>query len=78
VLTGAALSIDNLVVGFALGTTKASLLLAIPLIAGVSIGLSMLGLELGNHLGAVVERRSGEVGGLALVAVGVAIVAGVI
>jgi putative Mn2+ efflux pump MntP len=78
VLTGAALSIDNLIVGFALGATKVSLPLAVLLIASVSIGLSLLGLELGNRLGSVVERRSGEVGGAVLVVVGITIIFGVL
>jgi putative Mn2+ efflux pump MntP len=78
VLTGAALSIDNLIVGFALGTTKASLVVAVPLIASVSVGLSLIGLELGDRLGVVIERRSGEIGGVVLVLVGLAVVAGVL
>jgi putative Mn2+ efflux pump MntP len=77
VLTGAALSIDNLIVGFALGATDVSLLFAVLLIAIVSVGLSLLGLELGNRLGAVVERRSGEFGGAVLIVVGIAIISGV-
>jgi putative Mn2+ efflux pump MntP len=76
IVTGAALSIDNLVVGFALGATRVSLVVAVPLIAIVSISLSLLGLELGDRLGSVVERRSGEVGGVVLILVGVAVVAG--
>jgi putative Mn2+ efflux pump MntP len=76
VLTGAALSVDNLIVGFALGATNVSLPLAVLLVASVSIGLSLLGLELGNRLGSVVERRSGELGGAALVVVGIAIISG--
>jgi putative Mn2+ efflux pump MntP len=77
-LTGAALSIDNLIVGFALGATKVSLPLAVLLIASVSIGLSLLGLELGNRLGTVVERRSGEIGGAVLVIVGITITLGLL
>jgi putative Mn2+ efflux pump MntP len=75
-VTGAALSIDNLVVGFALGTTNVSLVVAVPLIVIASVSLSLLGLELGNRLGSVVERRSGEVGGVVLILVGVAVAAG--
>ena len=78
VLTGAALSVDNLIVGFALGTTKTSILLAIPLIAAVSIGMSLIGLELGDRLGVLVEKRSGEVGGAVLVAVGLTVLFGLL
>lgn len=77
-VTGAALSIDNLVVGFALGTTGVSLAVAVPLIAFVSVGLSLLGLELGDKLGTLVERRSGEVGGAVLMLVGVAVASGLL
>jgi putative Mn2+ efflux pump MntP len=73
VVTAAALSVDNLVVGFALGTLKVPMPLAAVVIAAVSVGLSLLGLELGARLGAPVERYSEEIGALVLVAVGAAV-----
>ena len=63
-LLAGALSIDNLVVGFALG---------VAVIAGVSVGMSLVGLELGARLGANVGRGSAMVSGIALIGVGVAI-----
>ncbi len=76
IVTGAALSIDNLVVGFALGTQKVSVALAAVVIAGVSVSMSLVGLELGDRLGGAVGRWSQEIGGAVLVVVGAAIAAG--
>ena len=75
-ITGLALSIDNLAVGFALGTYHVSLLLAAVVIGAVSVALSLVGLELGSRLGA----RTGEYGeyvcGLVLVGVWIALAVG--
>ncbi len=77
IATALALSIDNLAVGFALGTYRISVIEAAIVIGSVSAGLSLLGLELGRRIG----RRAGEqgeiIGGLILVAVGIVIAAGV-
>ena len=70
-VTALALSIDNLVVGFALGTLKVSLAEAAVVIAAVSVGLSLFGLEIGARLGSRVERFSEEIGGGVLILVGV-------
>ena len=51
-ITGLALSIDNLAVGFALGSYRVSLVMAVVVIGAVSVTLSLLGLELGDRLGA--------------------------
>jgi putative Mn2+ efflux pump MntP len=77
ILIGAALSIDNLIVGFALGTYNVSLELAAITIAVVSVAMSLVGLELGSRLGRSAEKWSGEVGGGVLVLVGAAIAFGV-
>lgn len=77
VLTAAALSIDNLVVGFALGTLRVSLIEAALVIAGISVALSLIGLEIGARLGRRVERYGEEVGGAVLVGVGILILTGV-
>jgi putative Mn2+ efflux pump MntP len=78
VLIGGALSIDNLVIGFALGAYHVNLVVAAVTIAGVSVALSLLGLEIGGQLGARLGRRSELVGGAVLVLVGVAIGVGLL
>lgn len=78
ITTAMALSIDNLVVGFALGTYEVPLVIAITLIAIVSIGMSLVGLELGARLGRAIEVWSEEVSGAVLIAVGLAIAVGLL
>jgi putative Mn2+ efflux pump MntP len=78
VLTGAALSIDNLVVGFALGAYKVPVIEAAIVIAVVSVGMSLVGLEIGRRLGRSVEQWSAELGGAVLVLVGIFIASGVL
>ena len=77
-ITGFALSIDNLVVGFALGAYNVSVPLAAVVIGVVSIAMSLAGLQLGARLGERVEHRSALLGGIILIAVGIAIAAGVL
>jgi manganese efflux pump family protein len=72
-ILAAALSIDNLVVGFALGAYRAPVALSVALIVVVSVGLSLVGLELGVRLGSRVGHRSGLIGGIVLIGVGAAI-----
>jgi putative Mn2+ efflux pump MntP len=76
--TGLALSVDNLVVGFALGSYHVSFVVAAAVIATVSVVLSLVGLELGGRLGAQVGRRSELLGGALLLAIGCAIGIGLI
>jgi manganese efflux pump family protein len=78
ILTGAALSIDNLAIGFALGTFHVSLALAAIVIGAVSVAMSLIGLELGNRIGARAGDRGELIGGLALIGVGIAVANGVI
>jgi putative Mn2+ efflux pump MntP len=78
VLLGAALSIDNLIVGFALGADRRPLVLSIVTITAVSVGLSLIGLELGARLGTHVERHGELIGGIVLLFVGIAILTGLI
>ncbi|HEX3978466.1 MAG TPA: manganese efflux pump [Solirubrobacteraceae bacterium] len=73
IVLGAGLSIDNLVIGFALGARDTPLILSVVVIGVVSVGLSLLGLELGSRLGAGVGQRSELLGAGVLVAVGAAI-----
>ena len=75
-VTGAALSVDNLVVGFALGAYHVSLAVAAVTIGAVSAALSLAGLELGSRLGARTGQNGEILGGAALIAVGIAIAAG--
>jgi manganese efflux pump family protein len=77
-VTGAALSIDNLAVGFALGAYHVSLVVAAVIIGAVSVGLSLIGLELGNRLGARTGKNGEILGGAVLIGVGIAIAAGVL
>jgi manganese efflux pump family protein len=76
IVTAAALSIDNLVAGLALGTQKVSVPLSAVVIGGVSVGMSLVGLELGHRLGGAVEKRSQEIGGIVLILVGGAMAGG--
>lgn len=78
VLFGAALSIDNLAIGFALGTYHVNLVVAAVIIAVISVALSLLGLEVGNRLGTRLGRRSELVGGAVLILVGVAVATGLL
>jgi putative Mn2+ efflux pump MntP len=77
-VTGLALSIDNLAAGFALGAYHVDFAVAAVIIGAVSVTLSLTGLELGRLIG----TRTGEwgelLGGLALMAVGIAIAGGVL
>ena len=78
VVTGIALSIDNLVIGFALGAYHVNLAAAAVIIGAVSVTLSLAGLELGDRLGTKVGERGELIGGLVLIAVGIAIASGVL
>ena len=77
-VTGAALSIDNLAVGFALGTFHVSLAVAAFIIGVVSVTLSLVGLELGSRIGEKTGERGELLGGLVLIAVGIAVAIGIL
>jgi manganese efflux pump family protein len=77
-VTGAALSIDNLAVGFALGTFHVSLALAVIVIGAVSVSMSLIGLELGSRIGTRTGERGELLGGLVLIGVGVAVASGIL
>jgi putative Mn2+ efflux pump MntP len=77
-LTALALSLDNLVVGFALGVYQINIVLAAAVMGVVSVGMSLIGLELGSRLGARVEAWSEEIGGGVLILLGIALGAGVL
>jgi manganese efflux pump family protein len=75
-LSGLALSLDNLVVGFALGTYRVNLLTGAAVFGGVSVVLALAGLELGAKIGERAGNRGEQIGGAILISVGVAIAAG--
>jgi putative Mn2+ efflux pump MntP len=75
-VTGAALSVDNLAVGFALGGYHVSLAVAAVIIGTVSVALSLLGLELGDRLGARTGANGEILDGVVLIGVGIAVAAG--
>ena len=77
-ITGLALSIDNLAVGFALGAYRVNFAVAAIVIGVVSVALSLLGLELGSRIGTRAGDRGELIGGIVLMGVGIAIAAGVI
>jgi manganese efflux pump family protein len=75
-VSGFVLSLDNLVVGFALGTYNVSILAGAILIGAVSVAMSLAGLELGGLLGRWAGQRSEQLSGLILILVGAAIAGG--
>ncbi len=77
-LAGLALSVDNLAVGFALGSYHTSVVVGAVTIGAVSVALALTGLELGVRLGARVGERAGQLAGLLLIAVGALIAARVL
>ncbi len=78
IFTALALSIDNLAVGFALAVHHIQIVLAAATMGAVSVGMSLVGLELGHRLGRHVEAWSEEIGGGVLILVGIAIAAGLL
>ncbi|MFB7110949.1 manganese efflux pump MntP family protein [Streptomyces sp. NPDC056190] len=75
-VTGLALSIDNLAVGFSLGAYRVGLAAAAAIIGGVSVALTLAGLELGGRIGPVTGRRGELLGGLVLIGAGIAVATG--
>jgi putative Mn2+ efflux pump MntP len=75
-LSGLALSLDNLAVGFGLGAYRVPVLAGAVIIGAVSVALSLVGLELGARLGGWAGRRADQLGGVILIAVGAVIATG--
>ena len=75
-VSGFVLSLDNLVVGFALGTYQVGILAGAAVIGAVSVIMSLAGLELGGLLGRWVGERSEQMSGVILILVGAAIAGG--
>jgi putative Mn2+ efflux pump MntP len=74
--SGLVLSMDNLVVGFALGTYGVGVAAGAILIGSISVAMSLIGLELGGILGRWAGRRSEQMSGVILILVGAAIAGG--
>jgi manganese efflux pump family protein len=72
-----ALSLDNLAAGFALGTFRVGLAVAVPVFGVVSVVMSLAGLELGARIGAAAGDRGELIACAMLVGVGAAMAAGV-
>jgi putative Mn2+ efflux pump MntP len=77
VVSGLALSVDNLAAGFALGAYHTGLALAATVFGAVSVIMTLAGLELGARLGASAGDRSELIASVMLIAVGIAVAAGV-
>jgi manganese efflux pump family protein len=75
-VSGFALSIDNLVIGFALGTYQVEIVTGAIVIGLVSVAMSLAGLELGARVGRWSGYRGEQFGGVILISVGAAIAAG--
>lgn len=73
ILAGLALSIDNLIIGFGLGTHHQNIAEAALIIGATSIALALLGLEIGNRASAKLEEFSELASGIILMIVGIAI-----
>jgi len=74
--SGLVLSMDNLVVGFALGTYGVGILVGALVIGAVSVVMSLAGLELGGLLGRWAGRRGDQMSGVVLILLGAAIAGG--
>jgi putative Mn2+ efflux pump MntP len=68
-----ALSIDNLVVGFALGSYQVGILVGAVVIGVISVALSLVGLEFGARIGRRAGERGQVLGGVILASVGLAV-----
>lgn len=73
IIGGLALSIDNLIVGFSLGASNQPIILAVIIIGTASIGLAIVGLEIGNKLKSSAEEYSELLSGLILILIGLLI-----
>jgi len=71
--SGLALSVDNLVVGFALGSYQVGILAGAVVIGAVSVAMSLAGLEFGARIGRRAGQRGQVIGGVILAGVGLAV-----
>jgi len=77
-LAGLAISIDNLIVGFSLGTKKLSIPLAIIIIGVTSVTLAIAGMEVGKRLSTKTEGSSEYLSGIILIVIGLLISFGIL
>ena len=75
-VSGLALSADNLAVGFVLSAYHTGLVEAAVVFGVISVAMSLVGLELGARIGAATGDRSELIASALLIAVGTAIAAG--
>ena len=75
-VSGLALSADNLAAGFVLGAYHTGLVTAAVVFGTVSVAMSLVGLELGARIGIATGDRSELIASAILIAVGTAIAAG--
>src|SRR5580698_10355110 len=66
-VSGAALSLDDLAVGLALGTVRYPIVLAVTLFRLMSFVMSIIGLKLGGKLGTATGERGEVVAGVMLI-----------
>jgi putative Mn2+ efflux pump MntP len=78
VVLAAALSVDNLAIGFALGAYHVNVIVAALVIGVVSVGLTLVGLELGSRVGARLGKWGERAGGVLLAVIGVTVAAGLL
>ncbi|MGI9006197.1 MAG: manganese efflux pump MntP [Streptosporangiaceae bacterium] len=72
-LSALALSVDNLVAGFALGSYRVSVLAGVIIFGVVSVAMLLAGLEFGARIGLRAGERGQLIGGVIVIAVGVAV-----
>lgn len=75
-VTGMSVSLDELAVGFSLGVLHVALGPALAFIAVQAFGLTLLGLFVGNRVGARLGERAELAAGILLVLLGIALLAG--
>jgi manganese efflux pump family protein len=68
-VSGAALSLDDLAVGLALGTVRYSIVLAVALFGLMSFVMSIIGLKLGGKLGTAAGEHGEIVGAVILIGI---------
>src|ERR1700683_2707720 len=75
-VSGAALSLDDLAVGLALGTVRFNIVLAVTLFGLMSFIMSIIGLKLGGKLGTAAGEHGEVVGAIVLIGIAGAMAAG--
>jgi putative Mn2+ efflux pump MntP len=68
-VSGAALSLDDLAVGLALGTVRFNIVLAVSLFGAMSFIMSIIGLRLGGKLGTATGEHGEVVGAIVLIGI---------